>query len=547
MVALGVKAISSIASVLILVAIIVSLLILSTNSSQITQWFLSANTTSIFSDIAVVRDNLRMLFQIQVTIIAILISLSLAAVELAASTYSLRLFHSFSSSPSRWVVIGLYLISIVFDFSLLTFLPQSAAGYETHIGFAYVLAAFNLPLLVLYWRSMTEIVSPEAIIRKFAKRFPHSSSIFQPIEDIVCISLTKYDYETARIGMQQMNNQVLEVAKSHNVQPLWDRKIPRGSRPHMEAARFAETFQFTVRGYCEHVERLGKLFTRKDAEELALQVIDDLRRVGLALAEAEYPSNLILDFFLVDSGQDMRDETGAHVKERSIMKAMKTVGFEAAEKRMYDVVENAIGSMSDVALSIKYEIVETTDVSAMHMVRSINEVCDKAIEQWSIDILSPIVKNLGALGLFYAKKGFSFATSDATRSLFKNTVKVLVDNDYLGSQTDYFLKHTVSTQLVEIGKESHRKKLAQGLDKAATGLWDIGLWASIRDLERTMEDCAKGLAELTTLNKAAVEESLKIVKASIKDADSHPSFIKLWQMYLRKLGESDEQNVRKRQ
>jgi len=530
---LSVKAVSSIASVLILLAMIASLWILSTNSGQIASWILSTNTTDIFSDINVVRDNLKMLCQMQATVIAILISLSLAAVELAASTYSLRLFRSFSTSPWIWIVTVLYVGSIAFDLSLLTLLMQSTAGYEKYIVFSYLLGIINLSLLIPYWRSMTEILSPDRITRKLAKGISHSSAAFQPIDDIICVSLTKYDYETARTGMQVMNDQVLEIVKSHNVQPLWDPKVPRGSRHHTKAMDLSYMVESTVCAYCGHLERLGKLFARKEEEMLALQTSQDLSRVGYALAEGAYPINLIIS----SSGFD------------SVMKALTAVGSEAAQRRIYDATKNTIENMSGIATSIQYEVVNAFDANARRIVISIDEVSRKAIESWSLDILFPVVKSLGSIGKLYSKNKFNWASSEATRSIIKITTKVLVDLHYLESDhlVDLLLKTHVSTVLLEIGKISCENALQQGTEKAAWGLWDVGFWASIRKLPVTMEDCARGLAELTTLNKKTVNIGLEVLRGRIKDVESHPNFKELWRMYLSKLArESDRKDRRKK-
>lgn len=452
-----------------------------------------------------------MLFQVQVTVIAILISLSLAAVELAASTYSLRLFHSFSNSPFRWMVIGLYLGSIAFDFSLLTFLTESTAGYQSYIGFSYMLGVIMPFLLIPYWRSMTEILSPESILKDLAKGIPRSSTAFQPIVNMICVSLNNYDYETARRGLEVMNSQVLQIVKSHNVRPLWDSKVQRGSRRHVTAMSSSDVVETKVSAYCGHLERLGKLFARKGEEELTLQTSLDLSRVGYALAEGVYPIEVII----------------SRPEFNSIFKALTAIGSEAAEKRIHDATVNTIENMSGIATAIKYEVVEALDGNAESIASSINKVGRKAIEFWQIDMLFPIVKGLGAIGKLYSEKKFYWATSRATESLIEITRNVVVDGYYLESDhlVDNLLKIHISTSLSEIGKAlqenspkpaSERIAWERATEKVAWGLLEVGFWASIRKLHLTMKDCACGLAELARLNERIVNQSLEILRDTMK-------------------------------
>jgi hypothetical protein len=209
---------------------------------------------------------------------------------------------------------------------------------------------------------------------------------------------------------------------------------------------------------------------------------------------------------------------------------------------------------------MKYDVViqddtSVSDLTARDFSNTIFEVYSRAIDTWSREAISTIMRDLGALGAFYAKMGFKWASSDVTESLVDIVVTALMKYENWGAGSDYNLREHVATPLVEIGKNAYRNNLEQGLEKAAIGLWKIGLWSSIRSgvgcslpvgpLKRTKEFCRKGLNELRVLDKSAVDNGLKAVEASIGDLD--PGLIGLYREYLKELAEgSDDKKERKK-
>ncbi len=158
------------------------------------------------------RYVLSALAQCEATIVAIVVSLSLVAVQLSAS-YFPRLVSVFKKTFSFWFTITLYVFSIIVSLTAL-----KEIGYkntEVLVGISYILDVICFFALIPYTLKIIDLMKPETVIYdaiKSIKKSKDPNKIKREILNIFTIiagSLSRYDCETAVNGLRIIKNEVL--------------------------------------------------------------------------------------------------------------------------------------------------------------------------------------------------------------------------------------------------------------------------------------------------------------------------------------------------
>jgi uncharacterized membrane protein len=127
-------------------------------------WFYLFRYFNLFhTDVNSARYMLSALVQSQAAIVAIVITLTLIAVQLTASAYSPRVIDIFKKNPDMWILLGCYGVSIFYGLFLLKLvvgedgdvLSQSAIwslgplsiSFESSVSLAYWLGVFTFVVL----------------------------------------------------------------------------------------------------------------------------------------------------------------------------------------------------------------------------------------------------------------------------------------------------------------------------------------------------------------------------------------------------------------
>ena len=198
------------------------------------RWFNLFNTEATSA-----RYMLSALVQAQAAIVAIVISLTLIAVQFTASAYSPRVIDIFKSpkqNPDFWILIGFYGVSIFYGLLLLK-LVEGATGelvnqsaiwpsfyplisLEHGVSMAYWLGIFTFIILVPYLWNILDLLKPENIINRLKIDITKDTLLnseedpIQPITDIVHGSIMKYDIATTRVGLKAVTERVIEIIDS---------------------------------------------------------------------------------------------------------------------------------------------------------------------------------------------------------------------------------------------------------------------------------------------------------------------------------------------
>lgn len=214
------------------------------------------------------------LIQSQASILAIVITLSLVAVQLAASSYSARVLDIFKESPTLWIITGVYIFSIFYELIVLGLINTSTNIniIENQIIIIYFISIFAFGILVPYMVYILDLMNPSTVINKLAEDITlekvslasednsNNKDPIQPIMDVVHSSLIKYDYGTLRECFKIIDNKLDEI--------LMDKSLKK--------EKIEDILNFTI----SHYERSAILALNQNDDDSTREIINKLTLRG---------------------------------------------------------------------------------------------------------------------------------------------------------------------------------------------------------------------------------------------------------------------------
>ena len=167
--------------------------------------------------------------------IALVITLSLVAVQLAAQSYSARVIDVYKNNPDMWILLSIYIAVIFYGLGLLKVIDVGVAGInmEFAIFAAYFLGFFAFVCLVPYMLKTLDLLKPSNVIELLAEEITKEKVFkstnhtddgrtekdpIQPITDIVNSGLLRNDYETVRNGLAAIKNATFLIFETTDIE-----------------------------------------------------------------------------------------------------------------------------------------------------------------------------------------------------------------------------------------------------------------------------------------------------------------------------------------
>ena len=342
------------------------------------------------------------LVQSQAAILAIVITLTLIAVQIASSHYSPRVIDIFKKDFAIWWFLCYYGFSIFFGLCILMMMqviqnenPDILAVsncYSYHISLedwicaAYWIAISTFVVLFWYMRKVLDLLKPSNIIKKLSDNItkekiskhiksmeehkkdrtkPKEEDPVQPIVDIIRSSLIKHDFATTSSGINKITNRAIEIMNPN------EHKISKH--------------------FCDHFERIGKLAVNRGDEESVIEVIKNLEAFGESAAKRE-----------------------SVVTTANVAKCIRSVGKTAAGKRYADATRQAILCIRSVGETATGNLL---DGVVYQVARSIGAVGLSAEENGLRAEVWQAARALVLVGIFAERKIFENAKQQALECL----------------------------------------------------------------------------------------------------------------------------------
>ena len=279
--------------------------------------YLNPNHTDVNS----ARLLLSALIQSEATIIALVITLTLVAVQLTSSSYTPRVANIFSNSPHMFLLLGIYIISIAYSGILLQLLNgvegNVIPAMELWISWAYWLTIFLAIALIPYIYYILELFRPETIIKRMSASLSKETILQQvnndfliSIFDITHNSIMKYDTATIRYGLNLVTIQVKNQVSGKNT-PDENSEI--------------------VTVYCAHLERCARQAIDLHDEEILGIILDQFESVGIHCAESLFdtPTGQIITIISeVEKLIAVKDIPGSLNRVRELMRSIGEISIE---------------------------------------------------------------------------------------------------------------------------------------------------------------------------------------------------------------------------
>ncbi|MBE9580751.1 MAG: DUF2254 domain-containing protein [Proteobacteria bacterium] len=355
------------------------------------------------------RYMLSALVQSEAAIMAIVVTLSLVTVQLAASSYSVRVIEVFKRNPDLWILMMIYGFAIFYGLGVLKSIEgagsESGLLSEGHISFAYYLGIFTFMALIVYIWNMLDLLKPATMIKILSERITESnlrsalekdpdSDPIQPIADLIRNSLVKYESETAMIGLEQVGECANDILKN--------KALDESKREKLLEHVF------------HHIRRAGCLAADRSVGQPSLFAITVLHKNGKqateqGLHEVAWWTELSIEWVGKMAAEQKLDLTAFHALE-----SLEDIGNITVKQRLGCVTwwaAYALGTIGEMVAEQKHEI------ETLQAVKSLENVGKTAAEQEMICITWQAMESLKHIGNIAKKQHIRNAALQAETSL----------------------------------------------------------------------------------------------------------------------------------
>ena len=362
------------------------------------------------------RYMLSALVQSQAAIVAIVVSLTLIAVQLTASAYSPRVVDIFKKNPDMWILLGCYGVSIFYGFIVLK-LVEGAGGeavsqsaiwslgwisisFESCVSLAYWLGAFTFVALFPYMWNIISLLKSEHIIKQLAIEITKPNLLnskeypILPIVDIIHGSIMKYDFETTRVGLKAITDQVLKIIGLDNKRSISER-------------------------FCSYLRRVSRLAVSKIDEESSVEVVKNLLNFGKSTAEKGFESAAVQVAWSLEEVGRTAVEKGLESTASQAVMSLGTVGRTAVEKGLKSAASQAAKSLGRVGEAAAEKELE---IATRRVAWSLGRVGRTALEKELKEVTVLAAMSLEEVGRTALEKELKEATSLVAWSLVELTI-----------------------------------------------------------------------------------------------------------------------------
>lgn len=469
--------------------------------------------TVMQTDVESARAFLGALITSEASILAIVVSLSLVAVQLAAQSYSARVIDVFKKTPDLWILMGIYGIAMFWGLGVLKMIESADSqlcakeyicnsNLEGYITGAYYLGIFAFVALVPYFWKTYELLKHSTMINMLAggitkdnilKSIDKKSEKFaedpiQPIVDIVIGSIIKYDYETVRLGLKEIGEHISRLLKNEILTEDDATKISKRVLFHfdnIERLALSKESGFTwevltnlkkiINTYAErnldvvwemifHFGELGIKAAKKNLDDETCWIAIDLGYIGEVAAKNNLPKASL--------------QTVRH---------LGVLGKEATEKELLEAASFAASSLYKVGTAGAH--LEGVAKESIESLELILKACP--IDKKHEGVIRNIIESIRMIGIALAENNLDYIIFDTIEFLSKMGKKASEINlDVAASETskslqliaraspNHQLKWNVIEAQSEIGKISANLGLNATTCEAVISIGSLGIEVS---------------------------------------------------------------------
>ncbi|WP_410507229.1 DUF2254 family protein [Methanosarcina hadiensis] len=533
------------------------------------------NTTSPDS----ARSLLSTLIQSEAAILAIVITLSLVAVQQTATSYSPRVIQVFMNwmiNPDFYLLTLIYLVSMVYGMwvlkqiwgdsgNIVDFDHSFFNSFETHIWFSYVLGTFSFFSLAIYIRNTLDLLKPSNIIEKISEKitdktilsfhYIQNDEIGNQLPEQTPEDENNIEEREIKFFQNQLNKKSFLI-KSDSIlsKKIFDDNPIQQILDIIVSSEIKHDFATAKYGYKRIIDCTNSFAISQIDNNLHLPIVKAFKTFGsFSVTQNDRESALILIDYLHGIGikaVDNKETTLINLTINSLCEIAKV----ATGQKLEDITIWALLSIKDIGIEIIKKDLSTVDISvieinlrsigkraveqrleseAIFVARIINEICKELINKnLKVDIRQSI-KYLEEIGKFSIKQELEMSISMVGIILNEIETEVLkldpgdkASKEKL-SEFDTLITSTLySIGMFGISAAEHKFELPA--KNTLITLKDIGIYAA----ERKFEIATKGSLSLIK------DIGIQLINQEI----NNDSVVKDVVSYLREIGEISVKN-----
>lgn len=399
------------------------------------------------------RYLLSALVQSLAAVIALVITMSLVAVQLAAQSYSARVIDVYKRNPDMWIILCIYIINIFYGIGLIKVVEVRVRDINMEIAtfVAYFMGFFAFVCLIPYILKTLDLLKPSTVIQMLAgeitkekislaleeEREIAEKDPIQPIIDMVNGALERKDSETVRNGLMAITDTTLHIFDDDDFADTGDSKL--------------------ISHIINHLEKFGMHAASRQDEDSTFSVVVNLEIMGSKAA------NLNLK-----------------MSSRRILIGLEKVGTKSAQQRIEGSTRRAVKAIERIG----YRAAEHKDEGTVRRaVIALERAGTKAAEHCLEGAARRAAIALGQIGVIsfdFDTGGVTRRTLDALEKIGLEAMKTELDMATLNSAEAL---GRIGNRAVEVKFERVERRAAEVLEK-------IGIRASERELS-TVVGCVR--------------------------------------------------------
>jgi len=288
------------------------------------------HTFNILTSIENARYFLSAMVQAQAAIVALVITLTLIAIQMASASYTPRVVDVMKKSPDMWFLLVIYIEAMSIGFFVLEIVADPVNQYL--VSSVMILGIFTFCILFLYMMNTIALLRPDAVVKMLVEEInaeniyqegwkkESEDDIMQPVFDMVHASINRFDVTTTRTGLNALSERILGLF------PVYD----ENSREKIAVD--------IARHFCEHIRRSALVALRNDDEGMLNEISTVLQKFGIGFCD--YQSPLVTPVSpLTTPVSDTLAFIGIHTADKgldlatlTVVEALKEVGIHSADK-----------------------------------------------------------------------------------------------------------------------------------------------------------------------------------------------------------------------
>ena len=452
------------------------------------------------------RYMLSTIVQSEAAIFALIVSLSLVAVQLSASSFSARIIEIFKKTPDVWTLILIYIFLIIYGVAILKLIEPNEkiiSDFEYYILLDYRLSVFALLALIPYIWNILDLLKPSNIIDKLSEKITKErilstdiiggeNDAIQPITDIIISSLMRYDESTVIYGLNAI-----------------------GSKLELIFTEFDKYNRCNVSVVFRHLSIIGELAVEKRDAHATVHVIVTIGQIGM-LATEKMQEEVSLQSIL-SIGEIGTRSNRQNMEYVSIwaVDLLGKIGVLATNKMFQNsCAPQAILYAKDIGATAAETSREVSIRHATSSIRSIGMEGSKHRQKNTVLIAASELEKLGVISIESGLESEAIAAAESLEAITIITIENNLENEAvfathaignLGSTAaKKEFKEMISNTLLylkKIGENSIDRRSEKTASIAIIGLGSIGIASAKQELSKATDQAISQIRFLQILAK----------------------------------------------